>query len=86
MKKTKVTSKKWGYVARLWKYAFSHQKITKYLCSGRKSGLAVLNISPAEYTCTQPNDNSDAVGRSYLVTRGLGENNGVESESPVELI
>ena len=78
VEKVKVTSKKWGWIARLSKYGYSNSQSTKYICKAKKSGVAVNSIP--EYRCTvaKPGLAGGDVGSN---TRGIRENNGDESES-----
>ena len=78
VKKVKVTSKKWGWIARLSKYGYINSQATKYICTAVRSGVAT-NIK-SEYNCTvaKPGLAGWDLGSN---TRGFDENNGDESES-----
>ena len=78
--KRKVTSKKWGRIARLAKYGYLNSQTTKYVCSARNVGRVGRDISPAQYNCTGDKP-GPGVGDLAYNTRGGGENNGIESES-----
>ena len=78
--KRKITSKKWGWIARLAKYGYLNTQTTKYVCSAKMNVLVGRDISPAQYNCTG-DKTGPSVGDLACNTRGGGENNGVERES-----
>ena len=78
VEKIKVRSKKWGWITRKSEYGYSNSQSTKYLCNVKRLGISTHRISTI---VDKPEPLTVGLVGLVIGTRGMGENNGDESES-----